>query len=181
VSFSDRDRLAGILAACNVAESIVADGRDGFLRSDRDQYAATDALSRIGEHAKHLPDELLDRMKAIPWSAAKAMRDKIQHASLDIDHALVWTTIEQRLPVVRVLVGDALDLLDAHGIDQFSDIDEADLPERLAADALSAARQSGLAGRRRGPLVCNFYDRQKMSRPCQNPLAPGDLRCHEHR
>lgn len=180
MSFSDRDRLAGILAACNVAEAIVGGGRDVFLLSDRDQYAATDALSRIGEHAKHLPIDLLDRMASVPWRAAAGMRNRIQHASLDTDYYLIWTTIERRLPEVRLLVESALDLLDGHGVDRFEDIDVADLPEQVAADALAEARRSGLAGPAGGHRRCNFYDRT-MKRPCENTLAPGDLRCHLHR
>lgn len=102
-----RRRLEDILARCEAARLIVAEGRERFDADVLLQHAAKSILTDIGEAAKHL-DGLRDELDGVPWSQVAAMRDRITHRYFDIDHDVVWDTLTVHLPQMEATVWEYL-------------------------------------------------------------------------
>ena len=58
----------------------------------------------IGEATKFIPDNIRKDYSQIPWKEIAGMRDKLIHAYSEVDLKLVWTTIKQRIPELRLFV-----------------------------------------------------------------------------
>jgi uncharacterized protein with HEPN domain len=64
----------------------------------------TRTLEILGEAASRLSVEARLRFASIPYSKMIAMRNRLIHASFDVDLDVVWTTITEDLPpLLRVL------------------------------------------------------------------------------
>lgn len=55
-------------------------------------------LEIIGEAAGKISSETQNRFPEIPWKQMIGMRNRLIHAYFDIDHAIIWKTIEEILP-----------------------------------------------------------------------------------
>lgn len=56
-------------------------------------------MLRIGEAASHVPAAAQARID-LPWRAIVAMRNRLIHASFEVDHDLLWQALEDGLPLV---------------------------------------------------------------------------------
>jgi len=45
-----------------------------------------------------LPSEFKDKHSHIPWAKIAGLRNRLVHEYFDIDHKLVWNTLEKSLP-----------------------------------------------------------------------------------
>lgn len=52
----------------------------------------------LGEAASAVSLETRSQFPAIPWKAVIGMRNQLIHAYFDIDHSIVWKTIQTALP-----------------------------------------------------------------------------------
>ena len=52
----------------------------------------------IGEATSHLPEEVKEKEKQIPWLLIKGMRNRLIHEYFGTDLPLVWNTIKSDLP-----------------------------------------------------------------------------------
>ncbi|MDZ7734176.1 MAG: HepT-like ribonuclease domain-containing protein [Acidimicrobiia bacterium] len=86
--------------ALGVAARLVAEGREAFIHDELLQYAADTAISRLAECARKLPEDVTAAIPSVPWPALMGMRNRLQHASLDTDYALVWNVLASELPRV---------------------------------------------------------------------------------
>lgn len=95
----DRERLLDIL------EAIQAVGEHMTSRSDLDDPVAAAAAMHwveiVGEAARHLSDEFVERYSDLPWRDAVRMRNRLIHGYFDVDLDLLWDTIEQDFPPLR--------------------------------------------------------------------------------
>lgn len=58
-------------------------------------------LAVIGEAASHLPADVTDRHRGIPWRGVKGMRLLLDHEYHRTDRDIVWRTVREELPPLR--------------------------------------------------------------------------------
>lgn len=103
-------RLEDILEAASSIE-VYAKGMDfeAFIKDRRTVDAITRNLEIIGEAAKHLPEEMIDRHPEIPWKAIMGFRDILAHGYFRTDDAIIWDAATNHnqplIEAVRDLLG----------------------------------------------------------------------------
>jgi uncharacterized protein with HEPN domain len=95
-----RQRLDDILEAAAVAATIAARGRQVFDDDPVVRLAAEAAVTRIGEAASRLPDEITALATDVPWAQIRGMRNVMTHAYFDIETDVLWTTIARDIPAL---------------------------------------------------------------------------------
>ena len=79
-------------------------GEEEFKNSELLQDAVLRQLLIVGEAVQQLPDDLLDRVPAIPWERVVGMRNRIVHGYHKINMDVVWDTVQRDLPTLMVAV-----------------------------------------------------------------------------
>jgi uncharacterized protein with HEPN domain len=64
------------------------------------RLAAEAAVTRIGEAARHLPEEITALAPDVPWAQIRGMRNVMTHAYFDIETDVLWTTIARDIPAL---------------------------------------------------------------------------------
>ncbi len=84
------------------AENVIAysDGFDlaGFETSGLNYDATIRNLELIGEAATHIPFEIKESNKEIPWRLIIATRNRLIHGYLGIDNDTLWSIINDDIP-----------------------------------------------------------------------------------
>ncbi|MDP3028281.1 MAG: DUF86 domain-containing protein [Deltaproteobacteria bacterium] len=95
--------LKDILEAMASIEAFV-EGMDfeAFRADDKTSSAVIRKLEILGEAAKKIPDEIRLSYPQVPWKEMAGMRDRLIHFYAGVDYPLVWRTIKERLPEVRL-------------------------------------------------------------------------------
>jgi uncharacterized protein with HEPN domain len=73
-----------------------------FSQDRKTIYAVIRGLEIIGEAVKHIPEPLRRKYPEIPWKEIAGMRDKLIHAYFGVDVRLVWETVKQDLPLLKI-------------------------------------------------------------------------------
>lgn len=102
-STADRAYLAHILEAINKIRTSAAGGRAIFLADDDAYDASPRRLHTVAESTQRLSAELKARHSEVPWDALAGFRNRIVHAYMDVDPALIWGFIESDLDSLRQL------------------------------------------------------------------------------
>src|SRR5882724_409577 len=71
-------------------------------------YAVLHALQYIGEAVSRLPANVTNLRPEVPWQKIRAMRNLIAHDYAGIEAAIVWKTVQERLPELRTAVTSIL-------------------------------------------------------------------------
>ena len=58
-------------------------------------------LEVIGEASSHLPPEIQEQFKDVPWGMMKGIRNILAHEYFGIDLEIVWKTVTEDLPVLK--------------------------------------------------------------------------------
>lgn len=75
------------------------------LQADRMRYdAILRNLEIMGEAARHVPDEVVDRYPEVPWQQMRGLRNVLAHEYHGVDAAVVWRLIEKRLPELKLML-----------------------------------------------------------------------------
>ncbi len=97
--------LKDILAAIEGIEEFVGSmDFDSFTSDDKTSSAVIRKFEIIGEAAKNVPDSLKADHSSIPWKEIAGMRDKLIHSYFGVDYDLVWKTIKNRLPELKLQI-----------------------------------------------------------------------------
>ncbi len=101
--------LQDILDATTEIEDFVA-GVDfvGFMSNREKVLAVVKLLEVIGEAVKQIPHEKRILYPEIPWKSVAGMRDILVHHYWEIDTAVVWTTVQESLPLLKIVILDML-------------------------------------------------------------------------
>lgn len=97
----DRDlaRLYHMLDCANTISKFSHEKARQDLDSDR--YFASAVMREfevLGEAAAAISLQTRSQFPEIPWKAVIGMRNQLIHAYFDVDHAIVWSTIQKALP-----------------------------------------------------------------------------------
>ncbi len=94
-----RSSLADIRTACaKVSHFTMGMDRATFFGDDRTYHAVVHCLLIVGEAAKHVPDDVRQRLPQISWKKIAGMRDWMVHASFAIDEDILWDVVETKVP-----------------------------------------------------------------------------------
>ncbi|NJD77511.1 MAG: DUF86 domain-containing protein [Candidatus Methanoperedens sp.] len=74
---------------------------EDFLEDIKAQDAVIRNLEIIGEAAKNITDELKEKHPQILWKDLAGIRDKLIHHYFGVNLEIVWTIIDEDLPLLR--------------------------------------------------------------------------------
>jgi len=93
------DKVVGdLLDAADAAAEIVARGREAWDGDRLFRLAGEAIISRIGDAANKLPDDIRAAMPAVPWDDIRANRVLVAHIYHRIDYGILWETLRQDVP-----------------------------------------------------------------------------------
>lgn len=72
-----------------------------FTDNDLTYDAVLRNLELIGEAATHIPEAIRQVHPDIPWRMMIATRNRLIHAYLGIDDDIIWSIIQDDIPVLR--------------------------------------------------------------------------------
>lgn len=67
------------------------------------------SIEIIGEGASRISEQGRREVPEIPWKDIITMRNRLIHAYFDIDHNVVWDTIENDIPAIIPILGKILE------------------------------------------------------------------------
>lgn len=92
-----------MLRAISDASNVVSNKNFSDFQNDRALVLATLACVQIiGEASKHVPEDIKEKFKSIPWNEIRGMRNRITHEYFEVDENLLWETIQNDFPVLEV-------------------------------------------------------------------------------
>jgi len=95
--------LADIFEAINAVERFTAQmDFEQFQRDEKTIRAVERELEIIGEAVKKIPEHITTAHPSVPWRAIAGMRDRLIHHYWDTEAAILWSTIEDSLPELKV-------------------------------------------------------------------------------
>ncbi len=71
---------------------------EAFCRDTKSRKAVLYNLAIIGEAARMLPEEIIDRHPDLPWREMGDMRNVVIHEYFGIDMNILWKTIRDDVP-----------------------------------------------------------------------------------
>ena len=65
-------------------------------------------LLNLGELAYHLSDDLVKSAKDIPFKSIINLRNKVAHGYHALDFSIIWLTIKDHVPTLKIEIGKLL-------------------------------------------------------------------------
>ena len=75
-----------------------------FIKDEKTIDAIVRNLSVIGEAAKNIPEEVKRKYPQIPWREIIGMRNKVMHEYFGVEEQVLWKTIKDDIPVLKVMI-----------------------------------------------------------------------------
>ncbi len=98
---SDRERLLDMLEAIEAVNRYATKGRTAFDNDELIQTWILHHLMLFGEAATGLSDAFCDKHPDVPWSKIVGMRNVLIHAYFKIDSEIVWSAVQDDLPILE--------------------------------------------------------------------------------
>ncbi|MBN1287219.1 MAG: DUF86 domain-containing protein [Anaerolineae bacterium] len=109
--------LDNILECMQKIEEFTVEGKAVFMESALIQDAVIRNFEIIGEATKRLSDELRQQHSSVPWRKLTGFRDVLIHGYLRLDLSLIWSVVENDLPVLRPRIEEISRVIDEAGAD----------------------------------------------------------------
>ncbi len=101
--------LADIFEAINAVERFTAQmDFEQFQRDEKTIRAVERELEIIGEVVKKIPEHITSAHPSVSWRAIAGMRDRLIHHYWDTEAAILWSTIEDSLPELKVEIAQII-------------------------------------------------------------------------
>ncbi len=81
---------------------------EDFVKDRKTVDAVIRNFEIIGEATKQVPLSVRREYPKVPWKDMAGMRDKLIHGYFGVQLDVVWKTIKERLPAVRLLMVEVL-------------------------------------------------------------------------
>ncbi|MBW2185935.1 MAG: DUF86 domain-containing protein [Deltaproteobacteria bacterium] len=95
-------RIQDIVDALTHIESYIRGmSYEQWLNDRKTVDAVIRNLEIIGEAAKHIPPETMNRYSDIPWGKMRAMRNVLIHEYFGVDVEIIWKTVTEDLPILK--------------------------------------------------------------------------------
>jgi uncharacterized protein with HEPN domain len=97
----DKARLEHMLESAKDAISFLGSMTEDELAQNRMALQAiVRSVEIIGEAASQLTPEFRSKNTHVPWAQIVGMRNRLIHAYFDIDHELVFSTVQADIPIL---------------------------------------------------------------------------------
>lgn len=97
---NERERLLDIREAIENIQKYAARGKDAFRKDELIQTWVLHHIKILGEAASRISDEFQEEHPDIPWFKIIGMRNILVHDYFHIDIDVVWSVVENDLPVL---------------------------------------------------------------------------------
>ena len=74
--------------------------RDTLTSDDQAYDAIVRNMEIIGEASKHIPPEICRLMPEVEWHGLAGLRDFLAHAYFGLDDDILWSVIQNEVPVI---------------------------------------------------------------------------------
>jgi uncharacterized protein with HEPN domain len=105
---SDRERLLDIEEAIVNIERYAVRGKPAFIENELIQTWILFQFQVIGEAARSLSEEARVTYAQVVWQDIIGFRNLLVHEYFRVDLDLVWTIVEQELPIFKQQVAEIL-------------------------------------------------------------------------
>lgn len=103
------ERLQDILDAISDIEAFTASIDFEDFRANREKvYAIVKLIEILGEAVKQIPPEVRAQYPEIPWQSIAGMRDVLVHEYWGIDVNVIWATVQQGLPPLKLVITELI-------------------------------------------------------------------------
>jgi uncharacterized protein with HEPN domain len=106
----DRVRLMDMLEAIERIEKYAQSGQSEFLRNELIQNWIIRHLQILGEAAYKVSKDFQEKHPDLPWSNMTGMRHILVHDYFEINTSIVWSVVENELPVLKPKIQAILNL-----------------------------------------------------------------------
>ena len=100
-----RFRIEDIIEAIDKIEQYT-NGIDfeSWLKDEKTIDAVIRNIEVIGEASTHLPKEVQENFKDVPWGMMRGIRNILVHEYFGVDLEIVWKTVREDLPNLKRLL-----------------------------------------------------------------------------
>lgn len=106
------DYFQDIMDSINAVEEFMREIQyEDFKKDKKTIFAVIRGIEVIGEASKNIPKTIRSRYPQIPWNDMTDMRNKLIHEYFGVDIDVLWKTVQQDLPELKVLVLKVVDEL----------------------------------------------------------------------
>jgi uncharacterized protein with HEPN domain len=89
-----------LLAAEDIRDFTKGMSQNIFLADEKTRSAVLYKFAVMGEATKRLPEAIRAQHPDVPWRSIAGLRDKVIHGYIGVDYALLWETIDKKIPLV---------------------------------------------------------------------------------
>ncbi|MBL0702122.1 MAG: DUF86 domain-containing protein [Desulfosarcina sp.] len=95
-------RIDDIIEAINKIERYITDiDFDSWQHDEKTVDAVIRNIEVIGEASSHMPIEIQEQYKDVPWGMMKGIRNILAHEYFGVDLEIIWKTVKDDLPILK--------------------------------------------------------------------------------